>query len=100
MGFKVSRYFISVFFILIIPIQAYSGKGFFIPADSLDNVRRNSVFAGYTLGMTTGYAGLYHLWYSRKGFADFRFHNDSRQWLQMDKGGQMTSSYAMYAGLR
>lgn len=93
MGIKVSRYFISVFFILVIPVQAYSGKGFLIPADSLDNVRRNSVFAGYTLGMTAGYAGLYHLWYSRKGFADFRFHNDSRQWLQMDKAGHMMSAY-------
>ncbi len=68
-------------------------KVFLIPADSPDNVRRNSVFAGYTLGMTAGYAGLYHLWYSRKGFADFRFHNDSRQWLQMDKGGHMMSAY-------
>ena len=95
MGTKGSRYYLSVFIILILPGQVFGGNGFFIPSDSLDKGRRNAVYAGYALGVTAGYAGLYHLWYSQKGFADFRFHNDIGDWLQMDKVGHMASAYQM-----
>lgn len=37
--------------------------------------------------------GLYYAWYRDKPMSSFHLHNDARQWLQMDKGGHIVSSY-------
>jgi hypothetical protein len=53
--------------------------------------------SGVIIGSTTIYAatlgGLYLAWYKNNPQSSFHFHDDLHDWLQMDKGGHMVSSY-------
>ena len=46
-----------------------------------------------SLGYGVTMAGLYQLWYADFEQSSFHFFNDNDQWLQMDKGGHMMTSY-------
>jgi hypothetical protein len=59
------------------------------------NNKRNFVFATYTIGTSLSFGGLYYLWYAENGMSGFKFFNDNRDWLQMDKLGHATSSYQL-----
>ena len=52
-----------------------------------------------TLGMAATYGitmtGLYQLWYKNYPMTTFRFFNDSKDWLQMDKAGHAYSTYLL-----
>lgn len=76
--------------------QEFSDKENFIPA-----LKENRKHKDRLIGIATGggvlYAGtmtaLYHAWYKNHPQTSFHFHNDLGDWLQMDKGGHVVSSY-------
>lgn len=45
--------------------------------------------AGYAVGMTT----LYQLWYKQEARSSFRWFNDNREWLQLDKAGHALTAF-------
>lgn len=57
--------------------------------------RQKFVYTTYTLGTCLSFGGLYYLWYAENGMSNFKFFNDNRDWLQMDKLGHATSSYQL-----
>lgn len=75
---------------------AYSQKeSFFKPAENVDNTRKNLVYYTYSIGTPVSFIGLYHLWYKEGGMSGFKFFNDNKDWLQMDKFGHNFSSYLL-----
>ena len=51
------------------------------------------VIAGHIITYGTALAGLYHTWYKGSSFGHFRFVNDNKKWLQMDKAGHAWAGY-------
>jgi uncharacterized protein YfiM (DUF2279 family) len=49
------------------------------------------------LAYTTGMIALYHAWYKNYDSGSFRFFNDNKEWLQIDKLGHLTTSW--YLGM-
>ncbi|WP_313804511.1 DUF2279 domain-containing protein [Flavobacterium sp.] len=68
-------------------------ESFFTPSDSLNQPRKNAVFAteGVLLGGTL--IGLNQIWYKDYPKSSFHFKNDNNDWLQMDKIGHLYSTY-------
>jgi len=62
--------------------------------DSIDYPgRKKLVIIGTSAGFAGTMTGLYHLWYKDYPLTKFHFHNDNRDWFQMDKVGHMYSCY-------
>ncbi len=66
---------------------------FFIPADSLNTSRRNTVLISETVLATAAIIALHQLWYKDYPKSDFHFINDNADWSQMDKWGHVFSAY-------
>lgn len=76
--------------------QELSGLNqFLLPADNFHKGRFYGVTGGLvgTWGVTL--IGLNELWYKDYPRSSFRFFDDSREWLQMDKVGHIYNSYYM-----
>jgi hypothetical protein len=90
------RYFICIsIFHFAIATSTLSQSSIWISSDAVNTKRKNFVYATYGMGYTASYLGLYHLWYKQNGLSQFSFHNDYRDWLQMDKFGHMTTAYRL-----
>jgi hypothetical protein len=93
---SIFRYPVLIFAILTLAEASGSpGTLLPVPGDTINHSRRNALYIGYTAGFSASYTGLYHLWYKHNGLSYFRFHDDSRHWLQMDKAGHMTAAYQL-----
>lgn len=64
-------------------------------------LKRQKVCLGIGLGGTIlTHAGLYQLWYSDYPSQSFKFINDNKEWMQMDKFGHAFSAYYLsYTGI-
>ncbi len=66
---------------------------FFQPSPEL-NKKRFYGMAGLGVTMYGGFSyGLYNSWYKDFPKGDFRFFDDGKEWLQMDKAGHLFSAY-------
>lgn len=66
---------------------------FFTPSDSF-NSNRAFLAGGFTAASYSAFSlGLYHAWYSKNGLGKFRFFNDHREWLQVDKAAHVFNAY-------
>lgn len=75
-------------------LQAQSAfNPFFKPSDSLSIQRRNLVLTSEAVFTSAALIGLHQLWYADYEKTSFQFKNDNSDWLQMDKGGHVYSSY-------
>lgn len=63
------------------------------PSDSLHSSRVRTVVVSEAVLTATALIGLNELWYSDYPQSDFRFKNDTDEWLQMDKVGHVYASY-------
>lgn len=77
-----------------ISLQTFA-QDFFTHSDSLHTQRKNAVYLTYGSGVVLTYTGLYSLWYRQQGLSGFRFHDDSRDWKQMDKIGHTATAYQL-----
>ncbi len=72
-----------------------------VAQDLIENEEDNSVHpaklrivaATAAVAYTTSMGGLYFAWYRNHPQSRFHFYDDFTDWLQMDKGGHMVSSY-------
>lgn len=55
--------------------------------------RKTVMIAGNSTAYVTSMYGLYNLWYKDYPLTKFHFHNDNRDWNQMDKVGHAYSCY-------
>ncbi len=55
--------------------------------------RKTFVVIGNSVAYAGSMYGLYNLWYKDYPLTKFHFHNDNRDWFQMDKVGHMYSCY-------
>ncbi len=79
-------------------------SGLLVKGQALQDSVRPGRLRGVVLTESISYsmtmAGLYQLWYKDEGLSSFRFFNDNRNWLLMDKAGHATTSYYVgYAGM-
>ncbi|MCH8491067.1 MAG: YfiM family protein [Oceanicaulis sp.] len=93
--YRLNYFFGVLMFSTFAVLPCFSQSSFFTPSDTLHNKRRNIVYASYGTAYTLSYIGLYHLWYKQNGMSNFKFHNDNKHWLQMDKIGHFTTAYQM-----
>lgn len=77
-----------LFFVYTIPVKSQ-------PQDSINRKKLNQLIllesSLYGVGMT----GLGFLWYQGQDRHSFRFFNDNKQWLQMDKIGHAFTAYQL-----
>ena len=66
---------------------------FFEPADSLNKKRTIGLSIGLGTSSVGSLIGLGTIWYEDLGTNGFKFRDDWRQWLQMDKVGHAYSGY-------
>lgn len=84
----------SIFFALVFMAfagETFSRSGWLVGADSLNAGRRNGVYIGYVAGPPVTYA----VRYRSAELSYFRFYNDYRSWLQMDKLRHMALVYQL-----
>ncbi|MBZ0243472.1 MAG: YfiM family protein, partial [Bacteroidales bacterium] len=65
-------------------------------SDSVDRVNHRRLnFLNYSLGeaYVVSMSGLYFAWYKDYPQSSFHFHNDNKDWLQMDKVGHSVTAY-------
>lgn len=88
---------IYLFFTILLVIISVDAKSVnYIKSDENRlSSRQKFVYTSYTVGTTISFGGLYYLWYAENGMSGFKFFNDNRDWLQMDKLGHATSSYQL-----
>jgi len=66
---------------------------FFSPSDTFSQKRFNAAL-GFTIGTYATFStGLYLAWYSKNEQSGFHFFDDRGEWMEMDKGGHIYSSY-------
>lgn len=85
--------YLSVPFLLIIPLLSSGQSTFWEKSDSLNTSRRNHLILGETLAAGISIVALDRLWYADYPRSGFHFTNDNGQWLQMDKVGHVMTSY-------
>jgi hypothetical protein len=74
--------------------QAQSNiNNFLKPSDSINVLRKKTVYVGETVVFGAVLIGLNQLWYKDYPKSNFHFINDNNQWLQMDKVGHFYSTY-------
>lgn len=85
--------------LILILLLVSHNHSFGVTADSnsvpnpINRTRLNFVIAGASAAYVGTMGGLYFAWYKDEPLTAFHFHNDLNQWLQMDKGGHVVSSY-------
>jgi hypothetical protein len=85
-----------LFFILILSNLCYAQsafENFLKPSDSVNTVRKNTVYIGESVVLGGTLIGLNQLWYKDYPKSNFHFINDNNQWVQMDKLGHLYSTY-------
>lgn len=78
---------------ILLTCQVAQSQNLLVPSDTLNNTRKNIAYYTYGIGAPTSFIGLYHLWYKEGGMSNFKFFNDNKDWLQLDKLGHATSAY-------
>lgn len=74
---------------------------FLTPTDSFNAPRFNSFVIGASVGGAGTLTALYQLWYADYPHGTFRFVNDNRDWMGMDKFGHVFSAYySAVSGIR
>ena len=74
--------------------QAQSNiNNFLKPSDSINVLRKKTVYVGESVVFGAALIGLNQLWYKDYPKSNFHFINDNNQWLQMDKVGHFYSTY-------
>ncbi|TAF09111.1 MAG: DUF2279 domain-containing protein [Flavobacteriia bacterium] len=74
--------------------QAQSNiNNFLKPSDSINVLRKKTVYVGESVVFGAALMGLNQLWYKDYPKSNFHFINDNNQWLQMDKVGHFYSTY-------
>lgn len=63
------------------------------PKDSVNKTRLACVSSGYLLGTTGTIIALSSLWYNKYDKSAFHIFNDTKEWMQMDKGGHLVTAY-------
>jgi hypothetical protein len=85
-------YWVKIF-VLLVGI-ASSATAQVTPSDSINwNRRKKVVIIGNSAAFSATMFGLYNLWYKDYPLTGFHFHNDNRDWYQMDKVGHAYSCY-------
>lgn len=76
---------------------ALPGQGgqWLVPPDTLNKARLWGLIAGQTAAYTGTMVLLNEYWYKDYPRGHFRFFDDSREWLQMDKAGHVFNGYFM-----
>ncbi|MBO6515853.1 MAG: DUF2279 domain-containing protein [Bacteroidia bacterium] len=69
------------------------GVGSEVDSARLFKKRKTLIIAGNAVGYSATMFGLYNLWYKDYPLTSFHFHNDNRDWNQMDKVGHAYSCY-------
>ncbi len=75
--------------------QAPAGGKWLIPADTVQPNRLIGVTTGMTATFGSAMLLLNEYWYKDYPRGSFRWFNDSREWLQMDKTGHVFNGYFM-----
>lgn len=86
----------GLFFVLVFSNlgQAQSNiNNFLKPSDSINVLRKKTVYVGESVVFGAALIGLNQLWYKDYPKSNFHFINDNNQWLQMDKVGHFYSTY-------
>lgn len=73
--------------------QLHAQESFFLAADSLNNKRIIGVSATLGASATGGMVGLWNLWYKNGESGTWKFVDDGKSWLQMDKVGHAYTAY-------
>lgn len=85
------------FILTLMLVSQNQAFGSVIDSDTLskpiNRTRLHFVIAGSSVAYFGTMGGLYFAWYKDQPLTAFHFHNDLNQWLQMDKGGHVVSSY-------
>ena len=68
-------------------------NNFLKPSDSINVLRKKTVYVGESVVFGAALIGLNQLWYKDYPKSNFHFINDNNQWLQMDKVGHFYSTY-------
>lgn len=95
--FQMAKIRTCVLFIFLILAEISSAQGvkndFFASSDTFSQKRFNTAL-GIGLGTyATLSTGLYFAWYNTYPQSEFHFFDDRGEWLDMDKGGHIYSSY-------
>ena len=69
------------------------GASSIVTSDSTWWNKKHSVLVGNSFAYAGSMYGLYNLWYKDYPLTKFHFHNDNRDWNQMDKVGHAYSCY-------
>ena len=79
-------------------LEQTSAQSYFLPPSSqFRKDRLESVLIAETAIFTLTSIGLYYLWYKKFPKQKFRFFNDGREWMQIDKAGHATTAYNISA---
>ncbi|MBD0832610.1 DUF2279 domain-containing protein [Aestuariibaculum sediminum] len=86
---------IIIFSVSLNSFSQSNADHFFKPSDSLNKIRRNTVFISETSLSALTLVGLNQFWYSDYDRSKFHTINDNNEWLQMDKMGHAFTAYQM-----
>jgi hypothetical protein len=76
-----------------LPVVLKDTPAWLIPSPTL-NKQRITLFAGTgVVAYSAALVGLNNLWYADYAHSSFHFFDDSREWLQIDKCGHLTTAY-------
>lgn len=92
----VSKQFLLLFLFVFICLNSLFSQEknyFFQKSDTLNKERKKTVLLIETVGAGLSLLALNQLWYADYPRSNFHFHNDNKEWLQMDKFGHTFSSY-------
>lgn len=92
------------FFLSLLTAHAVAAQSWLLPADSLHKGRFYTCIAGGALTYGAFSLGLYNTWYKEYDLVGFHTFNDGREWMQMDKGGHLLTTFTetrlIYSGAR
>lgn len=83
----------ALVFNLLLLTQLHAQERFFHPSDSLNTKRVVSVTSTLGVSATGGMVGLWNIWYKNGESGTWKFVDDSKSWLQMDKVGHSYTAY-------
>lgn len=87
------RFALAFCSLLLNPVIAQ--ESFFQPSDSLNNKRILGVSGALGVSATGGMIGLWNLWYKNGESGQWKFVDDSKNWLHMDKVGHAYTAYKL-----
>jgi VanZ family protein len=59
----------------------------------LKKQRLKGLIAGFSIGYSSSLAALHHAWYKHDNRSSFRFHDDLKDWNQLDKAGHFWTAF-------